>query len=105
MIFKNKDITIAVVGLGYVGLPIAIELAKNFKVYGFGIKKKRVKAKGIPVKVYETSLADNFFYNSPVIKDLDEFKKSVDIIIANRISDELEDVSAKVFSRDLFQTD
>ena len=66
---------------------------------------KRIKAKGIPVKVYEPSLADNFFYNSPVIKDLDEFKKSVDIIIANRISDELEDVSAKVFSRDLFQTD
>jgi UDP-N-acetyl-D-glucosamine/UDP-N-acetyl-D-galactosamine dehydrogenase len=43
VIFKNKDITIAVVGLGYVGLPIAIELAKNFKVYGFDIKKKRVK--------------------------------------------------------------
>ena len=43
MIFKNKDITIAVVGLGYVGLPIAIELAKNFKVYGFDIKKKELK--------------------------------------------------------------
>jgi UDP-N-acetyl-D-glucosamine/UDP-N-acetyl-D-galactosamine dehydrogenase len=43
MIFKNKDIKIAVVGLGYVGLPLAIELAKKFKVYGFDIKKKRVK--------------------------------------------------------------
>lgn len=42
MIFKKKDIRIAAIGLGYVGLPIAIELAKNFKVYGFDIKKKRV---------------------------------------------------------------
>ena len=40
MIFKKKDIRIAAIGLGYVGLPIAIELAKNFKVYGFDIKKK-----------------------------------------------------------------
>lgn len=77
----------------------------NFRFSAVQGVMKRVKAKGIPVKVYEPSLADNFFYNSPVIKDLDEFKKSVDIIIANRISDELEDVSAKVFSRDLFQTD
>lgn len=77
----------------------------NFRFSAVQGVMKRIKAKGIPVKVYEPSLADNFFYNSPVIKDLDEFKKSVDIIIANRISDELEDVSAKVFSRDLFQTD
>ena len=77
----------------------------NFRFSAVQGVMKRVKAKGIPVKVYEPSLADNFFYNSPVIKDLDEFKKSVDVIIANRISDELEDVSEKVFSRDLFQTD
>ena len=43
MILKKKDISIVVVGLGYVGLPIAIELAKNFKVYGFDVRKKRVK--------------------------------------------------------------
>tara|TARA_B110000008_G_C16972092_1_gene564349 strand:+ start:2142 stop:3323 length:1182 start_codon:yes stop_codon:yes gene_type:complete len=77
----------------------------NFRFSAVQGVMKRIKAKGIPVKVYEPSLADNFFYNSPVIKDLEEFKKSVDIIIANRISDELKDVSAKVFSRDLFQTD
>lgn len=77
----------------------------NFRFSAVQGVMKRVKAKGIPVKVYEPSIADNFFYNSPVINDLDEFKKSVDVIIANRISDELEDVSDKVFSRDLFQTD
>ena len=43
MIFHNKDIKIAVIGLGYVGLPLAIELAKKFKVYGYDINKERVK--------------------------------------------------------------
>lgn len=77
----------------------------NFRYSAVQGIMKRVKAKGIPVKVYEPSLADEFFYNSPVIKNLDEFKAGVDLIVANRISPELEDVSEKVFSRDLFQAD
>ena len=77
----------------------------NFRFSAVQGIMKRVKAKGIAVRVYEPSFTENSFYNSPVIKDLDEFKADVDLIVANRISSELEDVSEKVFSRDLFQAD
>ena len=66
---------------------------------------KRIKAKGIPVVVYEPALPDAEFFNSPVVKDLAAFKSQVDLIVANRITPELEDVRDRVYSRDLFGQD
>ena len=58
---------------------------------------KRVKAKGVEVVVFEPTLDTETFYNSKVIKNLEEFKRKSTIIIANRISTELEDVAQKIF--------
>jgi len=66
---------------------------------------KRVKAKGIEVVVYEPAFKDELFFNSRVIRDLDEFKKISDVIAANRFEDDLSDVREKVYSRDLFLRD
>lgn len=66
---------------------------------------KRIKAKGIQVVVYEPQLDAEDFFNSPVIKDLDAFKAQCDLIVANRQTDDLDDVAGKVFTRDLFGAD
>ena len=100
---------------------IANEISKRFpKVVGFyrlamkqgsdnfrssaiqGIMR-RIKAKGISVVVYEPSLKTNSFYEYDVLNSLEEFKNNADIIIANRLSNDLNDVSEKVFSRDIFK--
>ncbi len=65
---------------------------------------KRIKAKGIEIIVYEPLLEEEFFH-SKVINDLKKFKKLSDIIIANRMTDEIRDVEKKIYTRDLFNSD
>ena len=77
----------------------------NFRASSIQGIMKRLKGHGIEVVVYEPVLTEEAFYNSKVIKDLDEFKSMSDIIVSNRLSKELQDVEEKVYTRDLFNRD
>lgn len=77
----------------------------NFRSSSIQGIMKRIKAKGIEVIVFEPELEDSMFFNSKVIKNLDQFKLMSDVIVANRVTKDIQDVQHKIFTRDLFGSD
>lgn len=91
-----------VVGIYRLVMKVGSDNFRSSSVQGI---MKRLKAKGIQVLVYEPALNEPHFFNSPVTHDLAQFKKDVDLIVANRITSDLADVLEKVYTRDLYQAD
>lgn len=94
---RTLNMKIAVAGIGYVGLSIAVLLAQHNEVTAVDIIQEKVN--------YEPVLKEDRFYNSRVMRDLDEFKRISEIILANRMCKELEDVKEKVYTRDIYNRD
>ena len=98
IIDKNPDI----VGIYRLVMKSGSDNVRSSAIQGI---MKRIKVKGIEVVIYEPKIQEESFFNSKVIKDLDEFKKMSDLIVANRYETILDDVKEKVFTRDIFQND
>ena len=77
----------------------------NFRASAIQGIMARLKAKGIEMVIYEPTLAEPTFFNSQVLTSLDDFKSTVDVVVANRMHEDLSDVSNKVFTRDCFGLD